>query len=153
MALLAVSRATNLSNLDNLNQKNKKVKTLELIEKDIIKNVIGNDPEIPQTIYNRIQENLNKGRNVSAILKLRTEDGNSYWTVNRFEPSINNNFKSNFTVKTKLTTQDCIEKTQKLYHVLNKIELSVNEEYADKYLEGFLEEKCIEFNEIESFYS
>jgi hypothetical protein len=139
--------------VENIERQNCKVRSLNLIEKDVIKNIIGNDPEIPQTIYNRIQENLNKGKNVNAILKLRTEDGNSYWTVNRFEPSINNKFKSNFTVKTKLTTQDCVEKTQKLYQVLNKIEVSVNEEYADKYLEGFLEEKCIDFNEMESFYS
>lgn len=132
---------------------NCRVKLLELIEKDVIKNVIGNDPEIPETIYNRIQTHLNDGKNVTAILKLKSDDGCSYWTVNRFEPSVNNKFKPHFTVATNLTTQKCIEETQKLYQVLNKIENIVSEEYAEKYLEGFLEEKCIEFNGISEFYS
>jgi len=138
---------------ETLPVQNCKVRSLNLIEKDVIKNVIGNDPEIPQTIYNRIQQNLNNGKNVNAILKLRTSDGNAYWTVNRFEPSINNNFKPHFTVSTKLTTQKCIENTQRLYQILNKIENTVSEEFADKYLEGFLEEKCIGFNEIVNHHS
>ncbi len=139
--------------VENFETQNYKVRTLNPIEKDVIKSVIGNDPEIPETIYNRIQESLNKGQNVNAILKLKTDDGNTYWTINRFEPSIGNNFKSSFSVQTKFTTKECIEKTQKLYHILNKIEIAVNNEYADKYLEGFLEEKCIDFNEIAVFYS
>lgn len=142
-----------LENPTTYKEQNCRVRPLNLIEKDVIKSAIGNDPEIPETIYNRIQKNLNKGRNAVAILKLRTEDGAAYWTVNRFEPSVNNNFKSHFTVSTKLTTQTCIEKTQKLYLTLNKIENSVDENYADKYLTGFLEEKCIEFNEIASLHS
>lgn len=139
--------------VENIEKQNCKVRSLKLIEKDVIKNVIGNDSEIPETIYNRIQENLNEGKNVSAILKLRTEDGNAYWTINRFEPSINNNFKSNFTVKTDFTTEECIEKTQKLYKRLKEIEVLVNEDSANKYLGGFLEEKCIDFSGLESFYS
>ncbi len=139
--------------IKNFETPNCKVRTLNPIEKDVIKSVIGNDPEIPETIYNRIQESLNNGKNVNAILKLTTDDGNTYWTINRFEPSIANNFKSSFSVKTKFTTKECIEKTQKLYHVLNMIETAVNNKYADKYLEGFLEEKCINFNEIAAFYS
>lgn len=135
------------------NNQNCKIKLLDVIEKDVIKNVIGNDPEIPETIYNRIQARLNDGKNVTAILKLKSDDGCAYWTVNRFEPSVNNKFKPHFTVATNLTTQKCIEKTQKLYHILNKIENTVSELYAEKYLEGFLEEKCIDFNEISALYS
>jgi uncharacterized protein YjgD (DUF1641 family) len=136
-----------------IKNQNCKVKHLKIFEKDVIRNVIGNDSEIPQTIYNRIQDKLSKGKNVNAILKLKTDDGCSYWTINRFEPSINNNFKSQFTVDTKLTNRKCIDNTRKLYKVLSKIESSVSVDYANKYLEGFLEEKCIEFNEIANFCS
>ena len=118
----AVGYETTSKNIEIPNLLSSRLIHFKLVEKDIIKNVIGNDSEIPETIYNRIQSNINKGYNVTAILKLKTEDGNSYWTENRFEPSLNNNFKSNFTVSTKITTKRCVEKTQKLYRILNKIE-------------------------------
>jgi len=134
-------------------KQNARVKQLSTDEKEIIKNVYGNDPEIPKTIYNRIQSNLSNGQNVSAILKVKIDDGNSYWTVNRFEPSINNKFKSKFTVTTSLTNKTCIEKAQNLYNKLTKIENHVNESYANKYLDGFLEEKCINFSEFATLYA
>lgn len=141
------------SNRIVVSKQNARVKDITPEEKDIIKNVFGNDPEIPKTIYNRIQTKLNNGQNVSAILKIKTDDGSSYWTVNRFEPSINNSFKSNFTVSTSLTNNNFIKKIQCLYNRLTRIENHLNEEFADKYLEGFLEEKCIDFSEFATLYA
>ena len=128
-----------------------KVKSITPCEKDIIKNVFGNNPEIPQTIYNIIQENLNKGVNTNAILKIKMNDGKSYWTNNRFEPSTNNQFKNKFTVKTELLNNKKVDPTKKLYSKLTKLEKHLNVRHADKFLEGYLEEKCISFNELTSF--
>lgn len=129
------------------------VKQLPRIEKTIIRNVIGNDPAIPETIYNRVQEYLSEGKNVNAILKWRTDDNNSYWTISRFEPSANNKFKSQFSVSTKFTTKKCVNCTQKLYNTLLDIEKKIGIEYANKFLDGYLEEKCIDFNELAMLYN
>jgi hypothetical protein len=137
--------------IENVSKQNARVKYLTPDEKDVIKNVYGHDLEIPQTIYNRIQKNLDNNKSVNAVLKIKTDDGNSYWTVNQFSPSNKN--RSKFIVKTELTTKYCIDKTQKLYNVLCKIENHVSDIYADKYLDGYLEEKCITFSDLVAYHS
>lgn len=122
--------------------------SLTSYDKDIIQNVYGNDSEIPQTIYNRVQNNLNTGKKTNVILKLELADGNTYWTKNQFNPSISNQSKNNFTVKTELSSQKEIFETKKLYSKLSKIEQSCDTRMADKFLEGYLEEKCISFNDL-----
>ena len=138
------------SHYQTISKQNAKVKSITPCEKDVIKNVFGNNAEIPQIIYNRIQESLNKGKNTNAILKVKMADGSSYWTNNRFEPSINNQFKNKFTVKTKLSSEDIISKTKKLYKKLSKIEKHLSVLHANKFLNGYLEAKCISFNELVS---
>jgi len=133
------------------NKLNARVKSITPKEKDIIKNVFGNDSTIPQIIYNRIQSNLNKGKYTNAMLKIKLGDGTSHWTNNRFEPSTKNNFKDRFTVKTELANTEQVIKTEALYSKLIKIEQHISVTQADKYLVGYLEEKCISFNELTTF--
>ncbi len=123
------------------------IKQLPQIEK-IIQNTIGNDPTIPKTIYNRVQKYLLKDKNVTVVLKNKTNDNNSYWTINKFKPITDNNFKLNFSISTEFATKKCIDCIQKLYNTLLDIEKKVSIEYANKFLDGYLEEKCIDFNEL-----
>ncbi len=122
--------------------------SLTSYDKDIIQNVYGNDIEIPQTIYNRVQNNLNTGKKTNVILKIELADGNSYWTKNQFCPCNTSQSKNKFTVKTELSSQKEIFETKKLYRKLTKIEEACNTTMADKFLEGYLEEKCITFNDL-----
>lgn len=139
------------SRQETFSTKNTVVKYLLPLEKDIIKNVYGNDNEIPQTIYNYIQNNLNLGKKAYAILKIKFENGNSYWTKNIFEPKINTILnKNSFTIKTELSNIEKIATAKQLYSNLNKIEHSFNSNQASKFLDGYLEEKCITFNEFTS---
>ncbi len=133
------------------NNLNARVKFITPSIKDVIKNVMGNDLEIPQIIYNRIEQNLTIGNNTNAVLKTKLDDGSSYWIKNRFEPSTNNRFKNNFTLKTELLSKTEIEKSKKLYQKLNRIEKHISVNQAGKFLEGYLEEQCITFNELVSF--
>jgi len=114
----------------NNSEQNARVKSIMPSEKEVIKNVFGNDQDIPQTIYNRIQTIINKGTKASAILKIKMPDGSSYWTKNCFEPSIYNKSKKRFTVK--------------------RIEVNLSIQQAEKFLDGYLEEKYIQFNELVS---
>ncbi len=126
-------------------------KQLPQIKNTVIQNVIDNDPTIPKTIYNRVQKHLLKGRNVNVVLKKRTDDNSSYWAISIFEPSTYN--KLNFSVSTEFATKKCINCIQKLYNTLLDIEKNVSIEYADKFLDGYLEEKCINFNELAMLFN
>jgi len=130
---------------------NARAKSITPSEKDVIKTVLGNDSEIPQIIYNRIQQNLNIGKNTNAVLKVKLPNGSSHWTKNRFEPSKNNQFKNKFTVKTELLNNHEIKINKKLYNALNKIEKHMTISHANKFLDGYLEDKCISFNELVRF--
>ena len=132
-------------------KQNARIKSIVPQEKEVIKNVFGNDPNVPETIYNRIQYNLSKGNNANAVLKIKLQDGTSYWTKNKFEPSINSESKNHFTVKTTMLNENEISVTKRLYHSLKKIEQKISIQQANKFLEGFLEEKCISFNELATF--
>ena len=136
--------------LDNhsskFNQHNCKIKPQKLIEKEVIKNVYGLDSDIPETIYNRIQDCINNGINVSAVLKVKIDSDNAYWVSNSFLPS--KNVDQHFSIQTNYLTDECITCIQKLYVTLKKIEKNVNLYYASKYLESFLEEANLTFNEL-----
>ncbi len=149
-ALKLSSEFLNFTKKYNYNRINKQ---LPQIEKTIILNTIGNDPSIPKTIYNRVQKDLLKGKNVNVVLKKQTEDNSSYWAISNFKPIIYNNLKLQFSVSTEFATKKCIDCIQKLYNTLLDIEKNVNIEYANKFLDGYLEEKCIDFNGLVMLYN
>lgn len=130
----------------NFTKQNCKIKPQKLVEKEVIKNVYGVDNDIPETIYNRIQDCLNNGLNVSAVLKVKIDKDNSYWVSNSFLPS--KNVDQHFSIETNYLTNECIECIQKLYATLKKIEENVNLYYASKYLEAFLDEVHLSFNDL-----
>ncbi len=131
------------------NPHNCKVKTLST-EEFIIKNVIGEHDEIPQTIYFLIQDCLSKGKAVNSILKWQAGDS-CYWINSIFKPGRQSNFRQSFKVETEFTTTKCIQRIKKLYQTLIDIENKKGIVYAKKYLEGYLEEKGIYFNELPQY--
>jgi hypothetical protein len=116
----------------------------------IIKNVIGNCQEIPQVIYQIIQDSLYNGQIVNAVLKWRVQD-TYYWVNSMFIPGAINYFRDNFTVETNFLSPLGNKQIKKLYKVLIKIEQNLGVEYSKKYLEGYLEENGISFNDLSSY--
>lgn len=131
------------------NSHNCKVRTL-LNEEFIIKNVIGEHEEIPQIIYKMIQDCISKGKQTSVILKWKTEDS-CYWINSIFKPGRQTDFRQNFKIDTEFTTTSCVKKIKKLYKTLIDIENNLGLTYAKKYLEGYLEEKGIYFNQLPQY--
>lgn len=130
------------------NMHNCKIKKLST-EEFIIKNVIGEYKEIPQVIYLMIQDCLSKGEEVNAILKWQTKDS-CYWLKTLFTPASLSDFKQNIKIETAFISIQEINRVQKLYNTLISIEEKLGLEYSKKYLDGFLEEKGIYFNELPS---
>lgn len=130
-----------------LNARVKNSKKIAYNEKEVIKMSFGNDSSIPQTIYNRIQTNLNSGIKAQAILKVKMNDGSSYWVNNQFTPSHHTNDKQ-FSVSSDLVNENKLKDLKKLYNILHKIEEKISISQANKYLEGFLESHHITFNQL-----
>ncbi len=128
---------------------NCKVKALTT-EEFIIKNVIGEFEEIPQVIYLMIQDCLSKGEQVNSVLKWNANDS-CYWIKSLFTPGRINDFRQNFKVETEFVSMQGIQKIKKLYQTLIDIENKLGLDYSKKYLDGFLEEKGIYFNELPSY--
>ncbi|HFS67901.1 MAG TPA: hypothetical protein ENK67_06775 [Flavobacteriia bacterium] len=131
------------------NSHNCQVKSL-LTEEFIIKNVIGNHQEIPQIIYKMIQDCLSRGKQINAILKWKSGDS-CYWINSFFKPGKQNYFRQGFKIETQFLTTKCQQNIKKLYAILIDIEKNSGIEYAKKYLEGYLEEKGIYFNELPKY--
>jgi len=125
------------------------VKSL-LTEEYIIRNVIGEHKDVPQIIYMMIQDCLSKGEQVNSILKWKTGDS-CYWINSLFKPGRHHDFRQSFKIETDFTTTKCIQRIKKLYATLIDIENKIGVAYAKKYLEGYLEEKGIYFNDLPNY--
>ncbi len=128
---------------------NCKIKTITS-EINIIKNVIGIHQNIPECIYLKIQELLSSKEQVNTILKWRTSTC-CYWVKTKFIPTTENNVYQKFTIKTEFISSSCVNKITKLYQKLIDIEKQVSIKHALKYLDGFLEDKSITFNELPQY--
>jgi hypothetical protein len=134
-----------------INKQAKNCKVISLpTEVMIIKNVIGNYQEIPQVIYQIIQDSLCNGQIVNAVLKWRVQDA-YYWVNSMFIPGAINYFRDDFKIETNFLSPLGNKQIKKLYKVLVKIEQNLGIEYSKKYLEGYLEEKGISFNDLPSY--
>lgn len=131
---------------ETYNTQNARIKYITPCEKTIIQNVFGHHPEIPQTIFNRIQEKLDSGLTANAILKIKLPDGTSHWVKNSFKPK--NIPTGKFNVSTELLNKKEIKTTSTLYGKLNRIEHFVNVRQAEKFLQGYLEEEKLDFNDL-----
>jgi len=115
--------------------------------KDIIKSSFGNETSVPQTIYDRIQKNINSGKEINAFLKVKLKDGSSHWVDTLFTPGQPKNNKT-FSVKSNIINEQKLTKLKKLYRTLVNIEKKVSVNQANKYLDGFLEAYQINFNQL-----
>ena len=116
-------------------------------EKEIIKSSFGNEPTIPQTIYDRIQQNINLGKKANAFLKVKLNDGSSHWVNTVFTPGHVKNNKE-FSVSSTIINEQKLTKLKKLYRTLVNIENKVSINQANKFLDGFLETYQINFNQL-----
>lgn len=103
----------------------------------------------PKMIFDRIFDCLDKKKNVDFLLKTRTST-KTIWTKNTF---YYDNTKSKFSVEVEeYKNQKVINKFDKLYHCLSNIENKRSSSYANDYLDGYLEEKKINLNEMISHF-
>jgi len=83
------------------------------------------------------------------ILKGKTKDNDCYWGFVKMTQDLNeyNEIKS-YSLQIKLLPNPAISKIEKLFEILREIEKNAGKGAAQKYLEGYLEEKNLSFNDF-----
>ena len=125
-----------------------------------IEDVVGMSVEIlntdstPRVISNMITQSVNKRENINLIIKNKTKDGRIYWFITDFSFNIDDNDQLiSFSYYRKLPSRSAIPALHSLYTKLLEIENYSSEKVAEKYLNGFLEEKKMSFIEYTAHLS
>ena len=111
-------------------------------------------PDMPEIIFKHLWEKLLAKNETNIIVKNLTKSGKYYWSLTSFTYKVDENDEiSAIYSKRVAASKESIAFFSKLYKTLKKIEDNKGIEAAEKYAEGFLEEKQTDFNGlVNSFY-
>jgi PAS domain S-box-containing protein len=106
-------------------------------------------PDMPKMAKRRIL-NLGDAEKINYfIVKGKTADNGCYWGFVKMTREYNEyNEVKGYLFEVKMLPIGTIEKIDKLYDILREIENNAGIDAADKYLDGYLEEKNYSFNDF-----
>jgi PAS domain S-box-containing protein len=106
-------------------------------------------PDMPKVVFKLLWSKLKKGENIHALVKNRTKDGNFYWVITNFETKYDD--EGNiiaYYAQRKAAPDFAVYKIEKLYKTLRAIEQAQGMSVAEKYLNGYLEERGLDYNQL-----
>ncbi len=105
-------------------------------------------PDMPKVIFKLLWSKLKKGENIHALIKNRTKNGNYYWVITNFDIRYDDNGEIiAYYAQRKAAPDFAVYQIEKLYKTLRSIERAQGVGVAEKYLNGFLEERGLDYNE------
>ena len=106
-------------------------------------------PDMPKAVFFLIWENLLAGQPISGVVKNLAKDGRYYWVIADLEPKFNSEGNIiSLTAFRRSAPQDVIDTTAELYETMLAIEKKHGMEKSLAYLQAFLEEHEIGYNEF-----
>jgi len=106
-------------------------------------------PDMPRAVFFVVWQTLLAGQPISGIIKNLAKDGRYYWVIADLEPKFN--LKGEIIALTafrRAASQDIIDTTEELYATMLAIEKKHGMEKSLAYLEAFLEEHTLTYNEF-----
>jgi len=106
-------------------------------------------PDMPKAVFFLVWNNLLEGRSISGVVKNLAKDGRYYWVIADLEAKIDahGNIKS-LTAFRRAAPQDVIDATTELYATMLAIEKKHGMERSIAYLQAFLEEHDLTYDEF-----
>ncbi len=106
-------------------------------------------PDMPRAIFFLIWNSLLRGEPVSGVIKNLAKSGKYYWVIADFDikKNKNGNIKS-FTAFRRAAPQHVIDEVEELYDTMLNIEKRRGMEGSLSYLESYLEEKGMNYEEF-----
>jgi PAS domain S-box-containing protein len=106
-------------------------------------------PDMPRSIFYLIWSSLLAGKEVSGVVKNLAKDGRYYWVISDFSPKEDANGKiTSLTAFRRAAPNQVIEEIEELYETMIKIEKKHGMEGSLSYLEAFLEEHEMTYDEF-----
>lgn len=106
-------------------------------------------PDMPKAIFFLVWQALLAGHPISGVVKNLAKDGRYYWVISDWEAKFNS--KGDIVALTafrRAAPQDVIETTKELYRTMLAIEKKHGMEKSLGYLEAYLEEHEVNYNEF-----
>ena len=106
-------------------------------------------PDMPKAVFFLVWQSLLAGKPISGIVKNLAKDGRYYWVIADFETKTNS--KGDIIALTafrRAVPQNVIDSTENLYKTMLSIEKKHGMEKSLAYLEAFLEEHDLTYNEF-----
>jgi len=105
-------------------------------------------PDMPRSIFFLVWNSLLAGREVSGVIKNLAKSGKYYWVIADFSIKRDNSGKiESFTAFRRSAPDQVIEEIEELYETMINIEKKHGIEGSLSYLESFLEEKGVNYEE------
>ncbi len=106
-------------------------------------------PDMPRAVFFIVWQALLSGQPISGVIKNLAKSGEYYWVIADLEPKFN--LKGEVVALTafrRAAPQDVIDTTEELYETMLAIEKKHGMEKSLAYLEAFLEEHNLTYNEF-----
>jgi PAS domain S-box-containing protein len=106
-------------------------------------------PDMPRAVFFVVWQSLLAGQSISGIVKNLAKDGRYYWVIADLEPKFNAQREIvALTAFRRAAPQDVIDTTEELYATMLAIEKKHGMEKSLAYLEAFLEEHNLSYNQF-----
>jgi PAS domain S-box-containing protein len=106
-------------------------------------------PDMPRAIFFLIWQSLKSGQPISGVIKNLAKTGEYYWVIAELEPKFNPKGEIvALTAFRRAAPQDVIDTIEELYATMLAIEKKHGMEKSLTYLDAFLEEHELSYNEF-----
>lgn len=105
-------------------------------------------PDMPKAIFHLMWQSIKKGQNIMAVVKNLTKDGRYYWVTTDFDIQRNRDGEiRNYIAFREPTPRKVIKEIEPIYATLLEIEHRKGDKASIDFLNTFLEEKGMTYNE------
>ncbi len=105
-------------------------------------------PDMPKAIFHLMWQSIKKGKNIMAVVKNLTKDGRHYWVTTDFDIQRDRSGQiRNYIAFREPTPRKVIKEIEKIYQTLLEIEKRKGDKQSLEFLNLFLEEKRMTYNE------
>ncbi len=107
-------------------------------------------PDMPKVVFKMMWDRIKQGKNIMAIVKNMSKNGDFYWVITEFEPKLDaiTGEVISHTAFRKAAPQKAIDAITPIYAKLLELEAEGGMEASEKYLRGYLEEQGVTYDEL-----
>ncbi len=105
-------------------------------------------PDMPKAIFYLMWQSIKNGKNITAVVKNMARSGDHYWVVTDFDIKRDRDMKiTSYIAFRQAAPKNVVKEIEDLYTILLDIEKEHGMDASIEYLESFLAEKGVNYNQ------